>query len=130
MPLSKIHVPQLLSKEICQLIAEELHTSLVNTCGVKKDDNFCLITRYSQNDMIIHPEFLGNRDPDSCVVVEIALLGGRSDEQKEALYTDFRKRLNQIGFAANNSIVYLIENSAIDWSFSDAGSVKKVLGLN
>lgn len=129
MPLSKIHVPQLLPTETCRLIAEELHISLVNTCGVKPDDNFCLISRYSQQDMIVHPTFLGNRDPDSCIVVEITLLSGRTDEQKESLYSDFRNRLKIIGFDPNNSIVFLVENNAIDWSFSEAGSVKSVLGL-
>ncbi|MEE9321167.1 MAG: tautomerase family protein [Granulosicoccus sp.] len=97
---------------------------------MKPDDNFCLISRYSQQDMIVHPTFLGSRDPDSSIVVEITLLGGRTDEQKEGLYRDFRNRLKTIGFEPNNSIIFLIENNAIDWSFSEAGPVKSVLGLD
>jgi len=130
MPLSKIHVPNQLSTEICHLIVEELHLSLVSTCGVNTDDNFCLISRYAQQDMIVHPTFLGDRDPNASIIVEITLLGGRTDEQKEIFYKDFRKRLKELGFEPNNSIIFLVENSAIDWSFSDAGSVKSVLGLS
>jgi len=63
------------------------------------------------------------------VVIEIALLGGRSDAQKEALYKDVRRRLAGIGFNPDNSIMFLLENRPIDWSFSPAGSVKSVLGL-
>ena len=129
MPLSKVHVPKQLSTKTCQMIVVELHNSLVNTCGVNPDDNFCLISRYSRHDMIVHPTFLGNRDPNSSIVVEIALLGGRTDEQKEAFYKDFRMRLREFGFEPNNSIIFLIENNAIDWSFSEAGSVKSVMEL-
>ncbi len=130
MPLSKIHVPTSLNSDTCQLIGQELHHSLVDTCGVNPNDNFCLFTRYAKGDSIIHPTFLGNRDPDATIIVEIALLAGRTDEQKEALYKDFRSRLKEISFEPNNAVIFLIENNAIDWSFSDAGSVKSVLQLD
>lgn len=129
MPFNKLHVSQSLAVDMCHAINNLLHASLVETCGVNPDDYFCLVTRYAPEDMILHPTFLGNRDPAATVVIEIALLGGRSDEQKEALYKDVRNRLRETGFNPNNSIIFLIENKPIDWSFSEAGSVKSVLGL-
>jgi hypothetical protein len=129
MPFNKLHVPQALPIETCQAINDLLHASLVAICGVNPDDDFCLVSRYAHRDMIFHPTFLGRRDPDSTVVIEIALLAGRSDQQKEALYKDVRRRLREIGFDPNNSIILLIENRPIDWSFSEVGSVKTVLGL-
>jgi hypothetical protein len=129
MPFNKLHVPQGLAIETCQAINDLLHASLVETCGVNPDDYFCLVARCAPEDMILHPTFLGNRDTAATVVMEIALLGGRSDEEKEALYKDVRSRLREIDFDPNNSIIFLFENGPIDWSFSDAGSVKSVLGL-
>ena len=129
MPLNKLHVPHSLAVETCRAINNHLHASLVETCSVNPDDYFCLISRYSADDMILHPTFLGDRDPSSTIIIEIALLAGRSDDQKEALYKDVRSRLDSIGFDPNNSIMFLIENKPIDWSFSSAGSVKSVLGL-
>jgi hypothetical protein len=129
MPFNKIHVPRKLPGQICHAINEQLHISLVETCGVNPDDNFCLICRYDPEDMIFHPTFLGERDPTETIVIEIALLGERSDGQKEALYKDVRRRLRDIGFNPRNSIMFLIENHAVDWSFSEAGSVKTVLGI-
>lgn len=129
MPFSKLHVPQALPVETCQAIDDLLHASLVATCGVDPSDDFCLVSRYAHRDMIFHPTFLGRRNPGATVVIEIALLAGRSDEQKEALYKDVRRRLRDIGFDPGNSIILLIENRPIDWSFSEAGSVKTVLGL-
>ncbi|MEM9230560.1 MAG: tautomerase family protein [Pseudomonadota bacterium] len=128
MPFNKLHVPQDLSVEICQAINEELHESLVDTCGVNPDDHFCLVVRYHKGDMLLHPTFLGDRDPQATIVIEIALLEGRTDTQKEHLFKDVRRRLDTIGFDAKNSIMFLMENNPVDWSFSPAGSVKSILG--
>lgn len=129
MPFNKLHVPKNLSADTCHAINNLLHESLVETCGVNPEDYFCVVQRYAQEDMIFHPTFLGKRDISATIVIEIALLGGRSDEQKEALYKDVRIRLRAINFDPANSIMYLIENNSIDWSFSEAGSVKSVLSL-
>lgn len=129
MPFNKLHVPQDLPVSTCHAINKLLHDSLVETCNVNPNDFFCLVSRYSALDMIFHPTFLGNRDPAATIVIEIALLAGRTDAQKESLFADVRRRLGEIGFEPNNSIMFLIENNAIDWSFSQAGSVKSVLGL-
>jgi len=45
MPLSKLHAPRTLPVEQCRAIGEALHVSLVETCAVNPDDNFCLISR-------------------------------------------------------------------------------------
>lgn len=129
MPFNKLHVPKGLPVETCHAINNLLHDCLVETCGVNPDDHFCLVARYDADDMILHPSFLGKRDPAATIIIEIALLAGRSDEQKEALFKDVRQRLAAIQFPPENSIIFLLENRAIDWSFSPAGSVKSVLGL-
>lgn len=129
MPFNNLHVPQHLSVETCHAINNLLHECLVETCGVNPEDYFCLVSRYPAEQMIFHPTFLGKRDPASTIVIEIALLAGRSNEQKEALFKDVRYRLRTIDFDPANSIIFLLENKPIDWSFSDAGSVKSVLGL-
>ncbi len=129
MPFNKIHVPGTMPVALCHSINDLLHDSLVETCGVNPNDVFCLIARFGAGDIIVHPTFLGERNPAETIVFEIALLAGRSDEQKEALYKDVRQRLREVGFEPKNSIIYLLENRPIDWSFSEAGSLKSVLGL-
>lgn len=129
MPFNKLHVPQDLPAKTCHAINDLLHDSLVETCAVNPEDYFCIVSRYAPDDMILHPTFLGNRDPAGTIIIEIALLAGRNDAQKEAFFADVRRRLAEIAFNPENSIIYLIENQPIDWSFSPAGSVKSVLGL-
>ena len=111
MPFNKIHVPEDLPAATCHAINGLLHDSLVETCGVNPDDFFCLVSRYPADDMIFHPTFLGDRDPTSTIVIEIALLAGRTDEQKEALFIDVRRRLGELDFDPANSIMFLIENN-------------------
>lgn len=129
MPFNKLHVPEDLPAEMCHKINDLLHESLVESCAVNPEDYFCIVMRYAADDMILHPTFLGKRDVAATIIIDITLLAGRSDEQKEALYVDVRERLENIGFPPENSIIYLTENGPIDWSFSKQGSVKKVLGL-
>lgn len=128
-PFNKLHVPQELPAATCHAINDILHNSLVATCHVNPNDCFCLVCRYPATDMIFHPTYLGKRDPAATIVIEIALLAGRTDSQKEALYAAVRSGLSRFGFEPANSIMLLIENNPIDWSFSPAGSVKSVLGL-
>lgn len=130
MPFNKLHVPADLAPETCHAINEALHQSLVETCGVHAEDHFCLIARYQAQDMLLHPTYLGDRDPNATIVIEIALLAGRTHAQKEALFKDIRARLEAIGFEARNSIVFLLENGPTDWSFSPVGSVKTALALS
>lgn len=129
MPMNKLHVPKSLPQDTCRAINKLLHESLVEACGANPNDDFCLVARYAEGDTFFHPTFLGERDPAATIVIEIALLAGRSDQQKEALYKAIRVGLRDIGFDPKNSIIFLIENRPIDWSFSEAGSVKSVLGL-
>lgn len=129
MPLNKLHVPENLSVETCRQINDLLHESLVETCAIDPEDYFCIVVRYASDDMILHPTFLGKRDVSATVIIDITLLAGRSDDQKEALYEDVRKRLHRVGLQPDNSIILLTENGPIDWSFGPNGSVKKVLGL-
>lgn len=118
-----------MSVQTCRQINDLLHDSLVETCAVNPEDYFCIVVRYAKDDMILHPTYLGERDVAATIIIDITLLAGRTEEQKEALYSDVRMRLDAIGFPPENSIIYLTENGPIDWSFSQDGSVKKVLGL-
>lgn len=129
MPLSKLHVPVGLPNATCRDLAEALHDSLVATCGVNPDDNFALIVRHDPDNMVIHPTFLGTRNVRTTIIIEIVLLAGRTDTQKDALYTDFRARLAPLGVDPNDTIMFLVENGPADFSFSPNGSVKSVLDL-
>lgn len=123
MPFTKLHVPQSLNSNACRDLALCLHDSLVEICGVHPNDDFCLICRYADEDRLIEPEFLGPRDPLKTVIAEVTLLAGRTPDTKEALYRDFGDRIEARGFERRNAVIFLVENSRIDWSFGLLGSL-------
>jgi|GEM_PF-602599 len=127
MPLSKIHVPESFPPALVSQIGQALHDSLVETCAVNPDDYFHYVHRYAAGDMQIHPTFLAPRDAARTLTIEVTLLAGRTDDQKEALYANLRDRLAALGLDPANAIVFLVENNAIDWSFTTGGSVKRVM---
>ena len=87
------------------------------------DDDFTLVTRYAPEDILLHPSHLCERDPTKTFIVEITLLSGRTADQKEALYRDVRQRIGRLGLKPENSILYLVENAPVDWSFHPDGSL-------
>ncbi|WP_407496459.1 tautomerase family protein [Pseudooceanicola sp. MF1-13] len=129
MPLNKLHVPCDLPVETCIQVNTLLHAALVQHFAVNPEDDFCIVMRYAREDMMLHPTFLGPRDPEASIIIDITLMAGRTDARKEAFYSELRYKLQKIGFPPDNAIVFLTENNPIDWSFSRGGSVKKVLAL-
>lgn len=116
MPLTRISVPAHLSPQHVQALADAVHTGLMSTCNVAEDNHFHLITRFAPEMMFLNPTF-GNmtRTTNACIV-EITLLRGRSDDQKRALYRCVVDAAVAAGFAADDVMITLIENSPIDWS--------------
>jgi phenylpyruvate tautomerase PptA (4-oxalocrotonate tautomerase family) len=116
MPLARISVPAHLSQELITVLADAVQQGLVETCGVPLDDQFQLISRFQPDAMILNPTFPDmNRSADACIV-EITFLRGRSDAQKRRLYARVVATAADAGFAPDDIMISLTENSPIDWS--------------
>lgn len=120
MPLVKIHVPATLSADKVHALADGVHEALVETCGVEPANRFHLISAYSKDCMDIDPHFdpafAGvNRTP-AASIVEILLLTGRSADQKAALYRRITINAANAGFAGDDIMITLSENTLLEWS--------------
>jgi phenylpyruvate tautomerase PptA (4-oxalocrotonate tautomerase family) len=116
MPLTKISAPGHLKFAQVKALADAVQEGLVQTCKVPPADLFQLIARFDSAAMILDPSFGGvNRSADACIV-EITFLRGRSDEQKRALFKHVAARAVAGGFRADDVMIALTENSAMDWS--------------
>lgn len=116
MPLARISVPAHLSRELITALADAVHQGLVETCGVPPDDRFQLVSRFEPDAMILNPTFPNVKRSAGACIVEITFLGGRSDGQKRALYARVVAMAASAGFAPDDIMIALTENSAIDWS--------------
>jgi len=124
MPLTRISVPQHLSRESACRLADAVHQGLVATCGVPDDDRFQLISQFSPDFMIINPTFGGVSRTRDCSIVEVLFLRGRTDDQKRALYRAVVRGAQDAGFSADDVFVSLSENEHIDWSLGGGSAYK------
>lgn len=116
MPLVRLCVPAHLEAGQVRGLADAVHEALVDCCKVPRGDHFQLISRFAPGDMILDPTFGGvQRSSDACVI-EITLLAGRSDSQKRRFYSELVARAVRLGFSADDVMVGLVENGAMDWS--------------
>ena len=122
MPLTKISVPQYLAASRVRALADAVQTGLVSTCNVPSDDCFQLINRFAADDMVLNPTFGGMARTNDASVVEITLLQGRSDDQKRALYRCVTDLAVVAGFKADDIMMALTENAAIDWTLGQGQS--------
>jgi phenylpyruvate tautomerase PptA (4-oxalocrotonate tautomerase family) len=116
MPLSRISVPQHLPRAQVRALADAVQAGLVSTCKVPVDDHFQLVTRFAADDMILNPTFGGMARTLDASVVEIIFLQGRTGDQKRALYRCVTDLAVAAGFKADDIMIALSENAAIDWT--------------
>ena len=116
MPLTRIAVPVHLSPALTIALADAVHEGLVATCNVPVNDRFQLISRFEPADMLIDPSFPNVARTAAASIVEITFLQGRSPGQKRALYEHIVSMAVAAGLVADDLMIALTENAAIDWS--------------
>ena len=116
MPLTHIHAPRHWTAERVRSLAAIVHDGLVHTCQVPPQDLFQLVSRHDADELIVDPTFGGvMRSRDACIV-HVTLLRGRSDDQKRYLYAHVAARAVAAGLRADDVMLALSENTAMDWS--------------
>jgi phenylpyruvate tautomerase PptA (4-oxalocrotonate tautomerase family) len=116
MPLTRISIPRHLPTDRAKALAAAVQASLVKTCRVPVDDEFMLITRFDEGDMILNPTFGGMSRTKDASIVEIIFLKGRTDDEKRALYISVNRLAVAAGFQPDDIMLALSENDMIDWS--------------
>ena len=116
MPLAHIHVPDLLSADKIRRLADAVHDGLVSTCDVPVNDRFQLIFQLNGERMIVDRHFPDVARTPEASIVQILFLRGRTVEQKKALYRHIAAGAVEAGFCADDIMVCLLENAALDWS--------------
>lgn len=120
MPLVRIAIPQHFSAARLQAISSAVHDAMLETITIPAADRFQIITRHAPDELVLDPTFLGiNRSADASIV-DITLRGGRSDDQKRALYARITALAQERASVSPADImVVLSENTMPDWSFGD-----------
>jgi 4-oxalocrotonate tautomerase len=115
MPLVRIIARDSRSSAVLDAIGDAVHTALVETMNVPRDDRFQIRSRVSAAELVADAHYLGieRRDP---VIVEISLRAGRTVEMKRAFYA---RVVELAGVRPEDVTIVLNENGLADWSFGN-----------
>jgi len=120
MPFVRISVPDKLSNNDLQQIADAVHESLVATFEVPVKDRFQVVTKHAAHELIYAPEYLGIQHSDPVAFIQITCNDGRSVGMKKALFARLAAAIAAGGvIAPANVIVNLVEVKKENWSFGD-----------
>jgi phenylpyruvate tautomerase PptA (4-oxalocrotonate tautomerase family) len=117
MPLVKISAAEHLPAAQVRGLADVVHAALVAHMGVPEADRFQFIARYADDNRIIDPHFPGVSRTRDATLVEVALRSGRTGNQKRAFYAAIAEGAARHLFRADDLMIALMENEAVDWSF-------------
>ncbi|MBY0466703.1 MAG: tautomerase family protein [Burkholderiales bacterium] len=116
MPLIRLTVPDHLPDTQVQALAQAVHGALVACCNVPAQDRFIVVTRLPGSALMLDPHFPNvQRSRDACIV-DITLLVGRSNAQKQAFYRHAADAAERCGIRPDDLLMSLAENTAMDWS--------------
>lgn len=103
-----------------QAVSDSVQQAMVETITVPPADRFHVMSEHARGFLMVDPTFLGVARSDDPVVVQITLRGGRTDDQKRALYRRITELLAEnAGIRPQDVMISLVENALVDWSFGE-----------
>ncbi|OBA63327.1 hypothetical protein A5647_05790 [Mycobacterium sp. 1100029.7] len=119
MPLVRIDLPQSISAQRGDVIAEVVYQTLVDVMGVPANDRFQVVTQGTAR-LHIDPHYLDiDRTPEA-FLVDITLNAGRTTELKQQFYAELVARLHdQAAVNPADVMVVLTEVAKENWSFGN-----------
>jgi phenylpyruvate tautomerase PptA (4-oxalocrotonate tautomerase family) len=127
MPLARIDLIEGKPAEYRRTIGQIVYAAMVEILKAPENDRFQIITEHDEANFIFDPSFFGiERSPD-LVFVQMALVEGRTVEQKRGFYKQVVDELHvKLGLRREDVFISLIGTGRDDWSFGngDASLVK------
>ncbi|MGH9442455.1 MAG: tautomerase family protein [Thermoanaerobaculia bacterium] len=120
MPLVRIDTLDGYSPDQRAAMGEGVHAALVETMGVPPLDRFQVIAAHAPGALVFDAEYLGIARTPGVVFVQITLNGGRTVDQKRALYGAIARNLAaRPGVRPEDVLVNLVEVTKENWSFGN-----------
>jgi phenylpyruvate tautomerase PptA (4-oxalocrotonate tautomerase family) len=120
MPFVRISAPAELTGEQIAAISEGIYQAMRSTINLPEGDRFQVITQSANVTRVADPAYLGVQRSEDIVFVEITLLRGRIDAQKQALFREIAANLHAAaGIRVEDVFTMLTENGSADWSFGN-----------
>jgi 4-oxalocrotonate tautomerase len=100
-------------------ISDVLYESVLGI-GALENDRFQVFTQHAPEDLAFNPKYLSIPRTAGFVAIQIALVEGRSVEQKQKLYAFIADTLKaRVGVRPEDVFVNLVEVAKENWSFGN-----------
>lgn len=120
MPFVRIDLKQGKSAEFRKEVGNIVYQAIIDTVNVPTNDRFQVITEHERADVIYDPNHLNIQRTDGLIFVQITLNGGRTVEQKKALYQAIAERLNEkLDVRKEDVFISLVEVTKENWSYGN-----------
>lgn len=120
MPLVRIDLAKGKSEEYCRGIGDVVYEAMVEVLKVPKDDRFQVITEHPGCGIIADENYLGVKRSKDCVIIQITLNAGRTNEQKKLFYSAIADNLQRrLGLRIEDVFINLVEVPKENWSFGN-----------
>ena len=120
MPMVRVSVRSGQSDAWRAAVSEGIHSAMVDTINVPKDDRFQVITEHRPGELVYDPSYLGIARGEGFLLIQITLNAGRTLEQKRALYARIAENLSRDpGVRPQDVMINLLEVPKENWSFGN-----------
>jgi phenylpyruvate tautomerase PptA (4-oxalocrotonate tautomerase family) len=120
MPLVRIDLVAGTSPDYRRTIGDVVYEAMLATINVPKNDRFQIVSEHPADAMMIDPTYCGIDRTKDCVVIQVTLNGGRTVEQKKALYKAIADGLHErLNLRREDVFINLVEVKKEDWSFGN-----------
>lgn len=120
MPLVRISLRRGKSPAQIAALRHGIYQAMRETFNVPENDRFILVSQHDADEFDYDPNYLGIARSDDLVIVQITCNGGRTLEQKQALYRRIAENVSaDPGLRIQDVFINLIEVAKENWSFGN-----------
>jgi phenylpyruvate tautomerase PptA (4-oxalocrotonate tautomerase family) len=120
MPLVRIALRRGKSPAHLTALRNGVYKAMRETFNVPENDRFILISQHDADEFDYDPNYLGIARSDDLVIVQITCNGGRTVDQKKALYRGIAENFStDPGLRTEDVLINLVEVSKENWSFGN-----------
>lgn len=120
MPLVRIALRHGKSSAHIAALRDGVYQAMREAFNVPADDRFILISQHDADEFDYDPGYLGIARSDDLVIVQITCNGGRTLEQKQALYRVIANHfVADPGLRPEDVFINLVEVAKENWSFGN-----------
>ena len=120
MPLVRIALRRGKSSAHLAALRNGVYKAMRETFNVPENDRFIVVSQHDADEFDYDPNYLDIARSDDLVIVQITCNGGRTVEQKKALYQGIADNFsNDPGLRTEDVLINLVEVAKENWSFGN-----------